>query len=150
MNLSEFEVEMSNRNYTCQACDYGWSSIDKRPPKVCPSCQSDSIARVTGESLRHDAYWERLEIVLKKLTYREREVIKLRYGFGNGYEYNVRQLAQIFGCSTSCVYRVEATAIRKLTSPERIDKLKKLGLQSGYARLTLPEGLKRLIRKVLG
>lgn len=151
MDVSEFNVQMRNRVYACRACSYTWNSTDKRRPRACPQCLGQSIDRITGESLRRDEYWERVRSVFKtSLSYREREILKLRYGAENGYEYSVCEIAQIFGCSTSCVYRVEATAIRKLASSESIQTLKKLGFKSRYARLTMPEGLKRLIRKVLG
>jgi RNA polymerase primary sigma factor len=37
---------------------------------------------------------DRVEEVLKTLTYREREIIKLRYGIGDGYTYTSKRSAR--------------------------------------------------------
>jgi len=34
---------------------------------------------------------DKIEQVLKTLTYREREIIKLRYGIGDGYTYTLEE-----------------------------------------------------------
>ncbi|MFN9929921.1 MAG: sigma-70 family RNA polymerase sigma factor [bacterium] len=69
-------------------------------------------------SLRH-----RVEQVLKSLTYREREIIKLRYGIGDGYTYTLDEVGKIFCVTRERVRQVEAKAIRKLQHPVRSCKL---------------------------
>ncbi|MEK6703908.1 MAG: sigma-70 family RNA polymerase sigma factor [Planctomycetota bacterium] len=76
---------------------------------------SDSAA---GEALKH-----RIESVLKTLTYREREIIKLRYGIGDGYTYTLEEVGRIFKVTRERVRQVEAKAIRKLQHPVRARKL---------------------------
>src|SRR5690606_15425532 len=44
----------------------------------------------------HDMLRARIEQVLKSLTYREREIIKLRYGIGDGYTYTLEEVGRIF------------------------------------------------------
>ena len=39
---------------------------------------------------------EKLGDVLGTLTYREREIIKLRYGIGDGYTYTLEEVGRIF------------------------------------------------------
>ena len=39
---------------------------------------------------------DKIEQVLKTLTYREREIIKLRYGLGDGYTYTLEEVGRIF------------------------------------------------------
>src|SRR6202012_4399666 len=39
---------------------------------------------------------EKIDSVLKTLTYREREIIKLRYGLGDGYTYTLEEVGRIF------------------------------------------------------
>ncbi len=76
---------------------------------------SDTAAQ---EMLRH-----RIEQVLKTLTYREREIIKLRYGIGDGYTYTLEEVGRIFKVTRERVRQVEAKALRKLQHPVRSRKL---------------------------
>ncbi len=66
---------------------------------------------------------ERLDVVLKTLSYREREIIKLRYGIGDGYTYTLEEVGRIFKVTRERVRQVEAKAIRKLQHPVRARKL---------------------------
>jgi RNA polymerase primary sigma factor len=66
---------------------------------------------------------DRIEEVLKTLTYREREIIKLRYGIGDGYTYTLEEVGRIFKVTRERVRQVEAKAIRKLQHPVRSRKL---------------------------
>jgi RNA polymerase primary sigma factor len=66
---------------------------------------------------------DRIEEVLKTLTYREREIIKLRYGIGDGYTYTLEEVGKIFNVTRERVRQVEAKAIRKLQHPVRSRKL---------------------------
>ena len=66
---------------------------------------------------------DKIEQVLKTLTYREREIIKLRYGIGDGYTYTLEEVGRIFKVTRERVRQVEAKAIRKLQHPVRARKL---------------------------
>jgi len=61
--------------------------------------------------------------VLETLTYREREIIKLRYGLGDGYTYTLEEVGRIFNVTRERVRQIEAKAIRKLQHPMRTRKL---------------------------
>lgn len=62
---------------------------------------------------------ERLEQVLQTLSYREREVIQLRYGlFGSG-RYTYDELRKMFGTSKGEIRRIELRALEKLAFPTR-------------------------------
>ena len=76
------------------------------------------VTAATQEMLR-----DRIESVLKTLTYREREIIKLRYGIGDGYTYTLEEVGRIFKVTRERVRQVEAKAIRKLQHPVRARKL---------------------------
>ncbi|MCF7955936.1 MAG: RNA polymerase sigma factor RpoD [Phycisphaerae bacterium] len=76
------------------------------------------IQSATQEMLK-----DRIEHVLKTLTYREREIIKLRYGIGDGYTYTLEEVGRIFKVTRERVRQVEAKAIRKLQHPVRSRKL---------------------------
>jgi RNA polymerase primary sigma factor len=66
---------------------------------------------------------DKIDAVLKTLTYREREIIKLRYGIGDGYTYTLEEVGRIFKVTRERVRQVEAKAIRKLQHPVRSRKL---------------------------
>ncbi len=74
-------------------------------------------------SAGNEALRDRIEEVLKTLTYREREIIKLRYGIGDGYTYTLEEVGRIFKVTRERVRQVEAKAIRKLQHPVRSRKL---------------------------
>ena len=60
---------------------------------------------------------DKIEQVLKTLTYREREIIKLRYGLGDGYTYTLEEVGRIFKVTRERVRQIEAKAVRKLQHP---------------------------------
>jgi RNA polymerase primary sigma factor len=72
----------------------------------------------TSEMLR-----QRINDVLKTLTYREREILKLRYGIGDGYTYTLEEVGRIFKVTRERVRQVESKAIRKLQHPVRRRRL---------------------------
>ena len=78
----------------------------------------DPVSSATQEMLK-----DKIEQVLKTLTYREREIIKLRYGIGDGYTYTLEEVGRIFKVTRERVRQVEAKAIRKLQHPVRARKL---------------------------
>jgi RNA polymerase primary sigma factor len=66
---------------------------------------------------------ERIEALLKTLTYREREIIRLRYGLGDGYNYTLEEVGRIFKVTRERVRQIEAKAVRKLQHPVRSKQL---------------------------
>ncbi len=83
----------------------------------------DETAENPVESAGTEMLKDRIEEVLKTLTYREREIIKLRYGIGDGYTYTLEEVGRIFKVTRERVRQVEAKAIRKLQHPVRARKL---------------------------
>ena len=83
----------------------------------------DEAAASPTDSATSDMLRGRIEQVLKTLTYREREIIKLRYGIGDGYTYTLEEVGRIFKVTRERVRQVEAKAIRKLQHPVRSRKL---------------------------
>jgi RNA polymerase primary sigma factor len=61
--------------------------------------------------------------VLKTLSYREREIIKLRYGLGDGYSYTLEEVGHIFKVTRERIRQIEAKAVRKLQQPTRSQDL---------------------------
>jgi RNA polymerase primary sigma factor len=83
----------------------------------------DETAESPIETAGTEMLKDRIEDVLKTLTYREREIIKLRYGIGDGYTYTLEEVGRIFKVTRERVRQVEAKAIRKLQHPVRARKL---------------------------
>jgi RNA polymerase primary sigma factor len=66
---------------------------------------------------------DKIEGLLKTLTYREREIIRLRYGLGDGYTYTLEEVGRIFKVTRERVRQIEAKAVRKLQHPVRSQQL---------------------------
>ncbi len=76
-----------------------------------------------SDSATNDMLRQRINDVLKTLTYREREILKLRYGIGDGYTYTLEEVGRIFKVTRERVRQVESKAIRKLQHPVRRQRL---------------------------
>ncbi len=94
----------------------------------------DEKAENPVETTAQEMLRDKIEQVLKTLTYREREIIKLRYGIGDGYTYTLEEVGRIFKVTRERVRQVEAKAIRKLQHPVRAKKLE--GFLPGTAMVT--------------
>jgi RNA polymerase primary sigma factor len=64
-----------------------------------------------------------LEEILSALTERERDIIRLRYGFVDGYNYTLEEVGKIFEVTRERVRQIEAKAVRKLQVPVRCKPL---------------------------
>ncbi|HWL93069.1 MAG TPA: sigma factor-like helix-turn-helix DNA-binding protein [Phycisphaerae bacterium] len=84
--------------------------------------------------------------VLKSLTYREREILKLRFGIGDGFTYTQSECGTIFKISRGYVSQIEPRAINKLRHPVRLAKL--LPFLSWATRINESDGRARLARKI--
>jgi RNA polymerase primary sigma factor len=93
----------------------------------------DETAESPVQSATHEMLKDRIDEVLKTLTYREREIIKLRYGLGDGYTYTLEEVGRIFKVTRERVRQVEAKAIRKLQHPVRCRRLEGFVDQHGAA-----------------
>ena len=102
----------------------------------------DDAAVPPADIAAQDMLKNRIEQVLKTLTYREREIIKLRYGIGDGYTYTLEEVGRIFKVTRERVRQVEAKAIRKLQHPVRARKLTGFVETPGGPRTAVPGGSK--------
>jgi len=62
---------------------------------------------------------EQTESVLKTLTPREEQVIKMRFGLGDGSEHTLEEVDQRFSVTRERIRQIEAKALRKLRHPSR-------------------------------
>jgi RNA polymerase primary sigma factor len=91
----------------------------------------DERQEAPSESATSEMLRARINDILKTLTYREREILKLRYGIGDGYTYTLEEVGRIFKVTRERVRQVESKAIRKLQHPVRKTRL--ASFLSGYA-----------------
>ncbi len=84
--------------------------------------EDDSVASPV-HSATNEMLKDKIDGVLKTLTYREREIIKLRYGLGDGYSYTLEEVGRIFKVTRERVRQIEAKAVRKLQHPVRSRQL---------------------------
>ena len=73
--------------------------------------------------MNQDLLKNRIADVLAALNYREREIIRLRYGLTDGYTYTLEEVGKIFSVTRERVRQIEAKAVRKLQHPTRSRKL---------------------------
>ena len=97
----------------------------------------DETVESPAQAASQEMLKDKIESVLQTLTYREREIIKLRYGIGDGYTYTLEEVGRIFKVTRERVRQVEAKAIRKLQHPVRSRRLE--GFLDGNAELPVEE-----------
>ena len=62
---------------------------------------------------------EQTDSVLQTLTPREEQVIKMRFGLGDGSEHTLEEVGQRFSVTRERIRQIEAKALRKLRHPSR-------------------------------
>ncbi|MFO0924556.1 MAG: sigma-70 family RNA polymerase sigma factor [Pirellulales bacterium] len=82
------------------------------------TCSDNPVRNATNGLLR-----DRIETLLKTLTYREREIIRLRYGLTDGYSYTLEEVGRIFKVTRERVRQIEAKAVAKMQNPVRSQQL---------------------------
>lgn len=60
-----------------------------------------------------------IERVLRTLTPRERQIIRMRFGLDDGFAYTLEEVGRVFKVTRERVRQIEAKAIRKLQQPAR-------------------------------
>ena len=78
---------------------------------------------------------EQTASVLQTLTSREEQVIRMRFGIGDGSEHTLEEVGQRFSVTRERIRQIEAKALRKLRHPSRSRKLK------AFLENTVKEGL---------
>lgn len=71
------------------------------------------------ESLRRD-----LQQLLADLTSRERDVIQMRFGLGDGQPYSLAEIGRALDLSRERVRQIEAKALQKLRQPKRRNRVR--------------------------
>lgn len=82
------------------------------------NCDYDPLYDTNMQTLK-----ERLEMVMNDLSCREREIVRLRYGLADGYNYTLEEVGKIFAVTRERVRQIESKAVRKLQQPCRMQAL---------------------------
>jgi len=97
----------------------------------------DHIKEVPSEVASREMLRERIDHVLKTLHHREREIIKLRYGIGDGFTYTLGEIGRVFRITKERVRQVETHAIGKMQNPIRSRRFE--GFVTGDSRENQPD-----------
>ncbi len=83
----------------------------------------DKAAENPSEMTSHMLLKEKLKDVLGSLTERERAVLTLRFGLGDGYSRTLEEVGRQFRVTRERIRQIEAKALRKMRHPTRIHQL---------------------------
>jgi RNA polymerase primary sigma factor len=72
----------------------------------------DPLRDVNSQALKSS-----ISRALEGLSYREREIIRLRFGLADGYAYTLEEVGTIFDVTRERVRQIEAKAVQKLRQP---------------------------------
>jgi RNA polymerase primary sigma factor len=84
---------------------------------------ADESAPSPVDALMQKRRAEDLEDVLRRLTPKERQVLRMRYGF-DGAEHTLEEIGRSFDLTRERIRQIEATALKKLREPERSRRLR--------------------------
>src|SRR4029079_6128651 len=125
LNISKYTISLDRTVGEGEDSDFGSFLED--------TSVESPIASATHRMLR-----DRIEATLQSLSFREREIIKLRYGLGVGYTYTLEEVGKIFKVTRERVRQIEAKSLRKLQHPLRTRMLQ--GFMIGIPDPAAPEG----------
>ena len=84
----------------------------------------DKEARSPAGEAVYSILGSQIDDVLYTLSSREKEVIKLRFGLGDGYQRTLEEVGNVFNVTRERVRQIEAKALSKLRHPVRSRKLR--------------------------
>ena len=73
-----------------------------------------------NQQMLHD---QLVDLLDSRLSWREREIIKLRFGLGDGYNYTLEEVGYIFKVTRERIRQIEQRAMSKLQSPGSASQL---------------------------
>ena len=84
----------------------------------------DESALAPADAASHQLLKEQVIDVLSSLTPRERKVLELRFGLGDGRSRTLEEVGREFNVTRERIRQIEAKALRKLRHPTRSRKLR--------------------------
>ncbi|MEN6405012.1 MAG: sigma-70 family RNA polymerase sigma factor [Thermoguttaceae bacterium] len=92
------------------------------------------------EGMNRSSLKDRIAEVLESLDYREREILRLRYGLADGYSYTLEEVGKIFSVTRERVRQIEVKAVRALQHPARAKQLAEFVSRPPAALVECPSG----------
>jgi RNA polymerase primary sigma factor len=92
----------------------------------------DKTAESPSDMTSYSLLKDKLGDVLSSLTERERKVLELRFGLGDGYSRTLEEVGKQFKVTRERIRQIEAKALRKMRHPTRIRHL------AGFLETTEP------------
>ncbi len=83
----------------------------------------DGIEQDASEGAGLKMLQGRIRKLLQSLSWREREILKMRYGLGDGYNYTLEETAFVFRVTRERIRQIEKRALEKMQHPARREKL---------------------------
>ena len=83
----------------------------------------DKTAENPSDMTSYSLLKDKLSDVLASLTERERKVLELRFGLGDGYSRTLEEVGKQFKVTRERIRQIEAKALRKMRHPTRIRQL---------------------------
>jgi RNA polymerase primary sigma factor len=98
--------------------------ISTRGEEALGSLVADEEGGEVSEEADRRMLRARLGELLKTLSRRERDVLKLRFGWENGNAHTLEEVSDLFGITRERVRQIETRAFAKLRKPARADQLR--------------------------
>jgi RNA polymerase primary sigma factor len=83
----------------------------------------DKSAENPSDMTSYSLLKDKLQDVLTSLTERERKVLELRFGLGDGYSRTLEEVGKQFKVTRERIRQIEAKALRKMRHPTRLRQL---------------------------
>lgn len=105
----------SNKKKSREILLYDSIGTDKEGNEICLLDILEAVEDEISEKLENDELSKQIPRLIKeKLSFREQEIIKMRYGLGGIKDMTQREIADKYGISRSYVSRIEKKALGKL------------------------------------
>jgi RNA polymerase nonessential primary-like sigma factor len=76
------------------------------------------------ESMMRESLQQELQDLLAELTTRERDVIQMRFGLGDGQSHSLAEIGKVLELSRERVRQIESKALQKLRQPKRRSRVR--------------------------
>jgi RNA polymerase nonessential primary-like sigma factor len=76
------------------------------------------------ESMMRESLQDELQDIMAELTSRERDVIRMRFGLGDGNTYSLAEIGKVLELSRERVRQIESKALQKLRQPKRRNRVR--------------------------
>lgn len=92
-----------------------WNRLERERQRAAQELHDSQVSEETeSPELTDEEKVEAIKAKLRMLSYREREILKLRYGLGDGMRYTLEEVGYIFKVNRERIRQIEKKAKAKL------------------------------------